>query len=109
MINLTELAKSMAFLPLIVLTIIVLRYYWKKSKNREENKKLIEKHKDDVFTIPNVNNDYKEKDKTFSNGNTIKKLKPTNYNDIQRLSKYNKGTYRDLKGRYASLINADYE
>ena len=32
-----------------------------------------------------------------------KKNVPSDYNDKQVLTKYNKGTYRDDKGRYASL------
>jgi hypothetical protein len=32
-----------------------------------------------------------------------KKHVPSDYNDKQVLTKYNKGTYRDGKGRYASL------
>ena len=30
-------------------------------------------------------------------------MKPKDYNDKQELTKYNNGTYRNEKGRYASL------
>ena len=59
----------------------------------------------------NANNDKKIELKEKKNKEDIEKvakafynsLKPKNYNDKQVLTKYNKGVYRDDKGRYASL------
>ncbi len=44
-------------------------------------------------------NDAYEKDKVVLK----QMIKPKDFNDIQRMTKYNKNTYRDSKGRYASL------
>tara|TARA_Y100001980_G_C14446984_1_gene231732 strand:- start:335 stop:574 length:240 start_codon:yes stop_codon:yes gene_type:complete len=44
--------------------------------------------------------------KTFDENRVVLKgtlKRPRDYNDIQSMTKYNKNTYRDEKGRYASL------
>lgn len=44
--------------------------------------------------------------KGIDNTLEIVSRKPSDYNDKQVLTKYNKGTYRNEKGRYASLDKA---
>jgi hypothetical protein len=61
-----------------------------------------------VIRNHNLNNDknIKDKDKKYKEKVAeayYNSMKPKDYNDKQELTKYNKGTYRNEKGRYASL------
>lgn len=62
-----------------------------------------------VIRNHNTNNDKKNKKKDSKNYKEkvakayYSSMKPKDYNDKQVLTKYNKGVYRNEKGRYASL------
>lgn len=62
-----------------------------------------------VIRNHNANNDKKNKKKDSKNYKEkvakayYSSMKPKDYNDKQVLTKYNKGVYRNEKGRYASL------
>ena len=62
-----------------------------------------------VIRNHNANNDKKNKKKDSKNYEEkvakayYSSMKPKDYNDKQVLTKYNRGTYRNEKGQYASL------
>jgi len=62
-----------------------------------------------VIRNHNANNDKKNKKKDLKNHKEkvakayYSSMNPKDYNDKQVLTKYNKGVYRNEKGRYASL------
>ena len=92
------LHNYLVFLPLCILVFFIVSFYVKKYKqNKVPLDYLEEEYKEEI-------NDAYEKHKVVLN-ETIKpkKIKPKDFNDIQRMTKYNKNTYRDSKGRYASL------
>jgi len=118
MTNLIEIGKALAFLPILLIAFVIVRFYWKKAKSKRNAIKYKD-YSNKSFAIPNNMGEsslYTTTTTTASDTqvnitNTQSKKKyPINYNAIQHLSKkYNIGTYRDEKGRYASLDNAKYE
>ncbi len=87
------LHNYLVFLPLCILVFFIVSFYVKKYKqNNAPLDYLEEEYKEEI-------NDAYEKHKVVLE----ETIKPKDFNDIQRMTKYNKNTYRDSKGRYASL------
>tara|TARA_R110002167_G_scaffold70465_6_gene198828 strand:- start:6262 stop:6513 length:252 start_codon:yes stop_codon:yes gene_type:complete len=77
-----EIVIIISFILLILIYVVIRNHYLKNNQKIE----VIEKeHKEKVA------------EKFYST------MKPKDYNDKQELTKYNNGTYRNEKGRYASL------
>ena len=89
--NEMEIISIASIILICVLIIVVKQHNEKNDKNSNSKEDEYQKMVEIV---------YKEKNK-FSD----KTIKPKDYNVKQVLTKYNKGTYRNSKGRYASLKN----
>ena len=87
------LHNYLVFLPLCILVFFIVSFYVKKYKqNKTPLDYLEEEYKEEI-------NDVYKKHKVVLEETT----KPKDFNDIQTMTKYNKNTYRDSKGRYASM------
>ena len=87
------LHNYLVFLPLCILVFFIIYFYVKRHK---ENKITSNYFKEEFKKI-RPQEAYKQK------VDLKETLKPKDFNDIQRMTKHNKNTYRDSKGRYASL------
>ena len=106
------LHNYLIFLPLCILVFFIVSFYVKKYKqNKTPLDYLEEEYKGEINDAYEKHkvvleeeykgeiNDAYEKHKVVLEETT----KPKDFNDIQTMTKYNKNTYRDSKGRYASL------
>ena len=87
------LHNYLVFLPLCILVFFIISFYVKKHK---ENKLPLNYFKEEFKG--EIQEAYKKQKVDLK-----ETLKPKDFNDIQSMTKRNKNTYRDSKGRYASL------
>ena len=98
------LHNYLVFIPLCILGFFIIIFYIKKNK---ENKMPLD------YLDESVKEEYKEevkevyqRHKVVLNDNIIiykETIRPKDFNDKQKMTKYNKNTYRNSKGRYVSL------
>lgn len=89
----------LVYLPLFIIGFFIAIFIIRKSKTKIANYDYL----DDQETFEKIDEEIVKK---FEDNKVVLKgtlKRPRNYNDKQAMTKYNKNTYRDEKGRYASL------